>query len=343
MADQAKKLTYESAGVSIEEGDALVSRLAKTNKAIGGFSGAFPLDVAGMKKPQILAATDGVGTKLLIAQKTGKHDTIGIDLVAMVVNDLIVCGAKPLFFLDYYATGKLTKEEGDGVLSGIQKGCEIAGIPLIGGETAEMPGLYEPGHFDLAGFGVGVIDEENIIDGSQIKEGDAVIGISSSGVHSNGFSLVRAVIDHAGLSYDSIPEFTDQTLGDVLLTPTNIYVEFVLKLQKQIKINAMCHNTGGGLKGNLERVLPEHIDLEVDRNSWKQPDIFPYLRTKGNIDKDEMFKVFNMGIGYIVITDQSSAEQVMTTAQEFGFEAWNIGKAIKGSGKVNDQKTGTET
>lgn len=326
----SKPLTYEGAGVSIAEGDALVARLAKSNRNIGGFSGAFPLDVKGMKRPVLLASTDGVGTKLLIAQQLRRIDTIGIDLVAMVINDLLVAGARPLFFLDYYATGKLTAAEGDAVLAGIRAGCEEAGIPLLGGETAEMPGMYAPGHFDLAGFGVGVADKSRLIDGSAVKPGDAILGIASSGIHSNGYSLVRAAVERAGLSLGRRYAPIDGKLGEVLLRPTRIYARAVAALLRVARPTAMAHVTGGGLEGNLVRVLPANARAVIDAESWEVPPIFGFLAGRGGIETAEMRRVFNMGIGYVVVCREKDAAKCLGTLRRRGEQAWRIGKIVRG-------------
>ncbi len=323
------KLSYADSGVSIEEGDALVKRLARKNKHIGGFSGAWPLATKGMRKPVLLASTDGVGTKLLVAQRAGKLDTIGIDLVAMVVNDLIVSGAKPLFFLDYYATGKLNAKESDAILRGISRGCEEAGIPLLGGETAEMPGVYEPGHFDLAGFGVAIADGAKMVDGSKVKPGNAIIGVASSGIHSNGYSLVRAAAKRARL--DMKKEYgLGASLEDVLLAPTRIYVRAVAAMMEDVRPLAMSHITGGGLPGNLVRVLPKDCMATIDARSWEAPAVFGLLREKGDIERDEMFRVFNMGIGYAIVVPKTKAKRAIAILEAQGERAWTIGEIRKG-------------
>ncbi|MGF1573935.1 MAG: phosphoribosylformylglycinamidine cyclo-ligase [Sumerlaeia bacterium] len=327
------KLTYEKAGVSIKEGDAFVERIAAKNKGIGGFSGLFPLNVEGMKNPTLLASTDGVGTKLLIAQQLGKLDTIGIDLVAMVLNDLVVPGGLPLFFLDYYATGKLTSTEADAILEGIQAGCAQAQVPLLGGETAEMPGLYKPGHFDLAGFGVGVVDADAAIDGSAVAAGDVLIGVQSSGVHSNGYSLVRAILEHAKIELTTIPAGFEQSIGEVLLKPTIVYVELVKHLLKSLRPHAMCHITGGGLPGNLPRVLPKHLGIEIT-DSWEIPLIFKFLMKQGNVDLDEMYRVYNMGVGYVFVVSPAEVAEAKRLIGEKGFTCWEIGKVVADSHDV---------
>ncbi|MBX3728924.1 MAG: phosphoribosylformylglycinamidine cyclo-ligase [Candidatus Sumerlaeia bacterium] len=327
---QRKGLTYSQAGVSIAEGDALVARLAKNNKAIGGFSGLFDLNVRGMREPVLLASTDGVGTKLLVAQKLGKLDTVGIDLVAMVVNDLIVTGARPLFFLDYYATGKLTRAESDAVLAGVMAGCREADVPLLGGETAEMPGLYKPGDFDLAGFGVAVADRRRLVDGSTVQPGDVVIGVGSSGVHSNGFSLVRAIVKRARRSMGRRYEGLDATLGEALLRPTVIYVRAVRALLEAARPTAMAHITGGGLPGNVVRVLPKDARAVIDTSAWPLPPLFARLQEWGDVDRDEMFRVFNMGIGYVVVCRPGDATRCLKALEASGLPAWRIGEILRG-------------
>ncbi|MDK2970532.1 MAG: phosphoribosylformylglycinamidine cyclo-ligase [Candidatus Sumerlaeota bacterium] len=339
MKSSAKKekkpgLTYAKAGVSIEEGDALVARLASKNKLIGGFSGVFPLPVAGMKDPVILASTDGVGTKLLLAQKQKVLDTVGIDLVAMVVNDLIVSAARPLFFLDYYATGKLTQDEGDSVLAGILAGCKEAGIPLLGGETAEMPGLYKPGDFDLAGFAVGVADRADLIDGSNVRPGDVILGLDSTGVHSNGYSLVRAIVKEARLALGRTYRGLDGTLGEALLRPTRIYVRAILSLLDAVRPTAMAHITGGGLPGNLVRVLPKDAKAVIDTEAWVPPAVFALLREKGGVERDEMFRVFNMGIGYVVMCRPEEEAAALKSLARSGVVARRIGAIAKGRRQV---------
>jgi len=337
----AKSLTYAQSGVSISEGDALVDRLAKRSKYIGGFSGVFPLDLKGIKKPLLLASTDGVGTKIVLAQQLGKLDSIGIDLVAMVINDILVCGALPLFFLDYYATGKLTRKESDAVLEGILKGCEEAGIPLIGGETAEMPGLYKAGEFDLAGFGVGLADKDALIDGRKVKPGDVVIGVESSGVHSNGYSLVRAIIHEGGLDpRKAYPEVDAKaTLGDVLLRPTRIYARMVAKLMEKAEPAAMAHITGGGLAGNLERVIPEGCAVIIDPAAWPAPPIFDFLQERGAVASDEMRQVFNMGIGFVIVTRPRRVAETLETIAKSGEKGHVIGIVEAGKQGVRYGKT----
>lgn len=331
-----KAVTYEDAGVSIREADKLVAFLREKNRNIGGFSGLFPLPMNGMKKPMLVASTDGVGTKLLVAKTVGDLSTIGIDLVAMVVNDLVTCGAKPLFFLDYYATGKLKTTEAKRVISGIIKGCEEAGCVLLGGETAEMPGLYQPGDFDLAGFGVGIVDAANVIDGSKVKTGDIVVGFESSGLHSNGFSLARrTLIDHCGMELNTRVKELGSTLGAALLRPTKIYARLVAQLQRaKVQVKAMAHITGGGIPGNLNRVLSSKVDAVVYKNRWDTPHIFKMIQLCGPVDYTEMLKTFNMGIGFVAIVPVSEHNKVLRAAKAAGENAHVIGEIIKGTGKV---------
>lgn len=325
--------TYADAGVSIAEGDAFAERLRAINPAIGGFSGGVPLSVGGMKRPFLVASTDGVGTKLLLARKLRRLDTIGIDLVAMVVNDLVVCGAKPLMFLDYYATSKLVAAEADAVVSGIVAGCAEAGSPLVGGETAEMPGLYRDGDFDLAGFAVGLVDRAAVVDGCRVRPGDVVLGLASSGVHSNGYSLVRAVVSNKRLDLAKEYDGLGEPLGDALLRPTRIYVKPILRLLKSIRPTAMAHITGGGLAGNLVRVLPDGARAVLDRASWTEPPVFRFLAERGGIDDAEMDRVFNRGVGYAVVVrrkDAASAKRILKRAGEAVFELGRIESGERG-------------
>lgn len=330
MTKKPGGLTYAQSGVDIGEGDAFVERLKKKVASIGGFSGAFPLELGGISEPVLLASTDGVGTKLLIAQKLGILQTIGIDLVAMVVNDLLVNGARPLFFLDYYATGRLTKAEGDAVLAGILAGCEEAQMALLGGETAEMPGLYKPGDFDLAGFGVGLADRRKLIDGSEVQPGDTVVGLASSGIHSNGYSLVRAIVKRARLGLRRTYKELDAPLGEVLLRPTQIYVRPVLTVLEKLRPAGMAHITGGGLPGNLVRVLPRGARAVLWRDSWPVPAIFERLADWGGVDDEEMARVFNMGIGYTIVCRKKDTDNCLGSLKESGVQAWQIGEIVSG-------------
>jgi len=310
-------LTYADAGVDIDAGNELVQRikpLAKstsrpgTDSDLGGFGGLFDLKAAGFDDPVLVAATDGVGTKLKIAIETGNVATVGIDLVAMCVNDLIVQGAEPLFFLDYFATEHLEVEHAAQVVSGIAEGCRQAGCALIGGETAEMPGLYAKGDFDLAGFSVGAAERNALLPSSDIKPGDVLIGLPSTGVHSNGFSLVRKIVENEGLSWDAPAPFAPgQTLGEAFLTPTKIYVKETLPLIQAGLVKALCHITGGGLPENLPRILPERVGAKVRAASWDRPAVFTWLQKAGGIDDFEMLRTFNSGIGMVLVV---SAEEL---------------------------------
>lgn len=335
----SSRITYKDSGVDIHEADRLVDYLKTKNKAIGGFSGLFPLTAAkGMKKPMLVASTDGVGTKLLLAKSLKDYSTIGIDLVGMVVNDMAVCGARPLFFLDYYATGKLTLKEGKEIIDGILEGCAQAGCPLIGGETAELPGLYAPGDFDLAGFAVGVVDGEKALTGKSIKSGDVVFGLASSGVHSNGYSLVRKVlIEKAKLPLNKkMKELGGRTLGKALLEPTRIYTALVNKiLDKKVPVKAFAHITGGGIPGNLNRVLPGKVDAFVEDGSWPVPPVFDLIEKHGPVDRQEMMKTFNMGLGMMGVIAEKDLPQLQKIAKSLKEEIYVVGKIGKGTGLVH--------
>jgi len=331
-------LTYKDAGVDIDAGNELVNRIKGAVKSthrdgvisdLGGFGGLFELAAHKYKQPILVSGTDGVGTKLKLAHQLNIHDTIGIDLVAMCVNDVIVQGAEPLFFLDYFATGKLDVNDSAAVVTGIAEGCKQAGAALIGGETAEMPGMYADGEYDLAGFCVGVADKESIITGDKVKAGDSIIGLHSSGVHSNGFSLVNKLIEQKGLSlHDS---FSGSTLGESLLTPTKIYVKVILELIQQCEIHGLCHVTGGGITENLPRVLPDSLMAEIKLNAWKRLAIFDWIQQQGNVAEEEMLRVFNCGIGMIVITPNKHASQVLATCKEHNINADIIGQVNTGN------------
>ncbi|MEQ8248456.1 MAG: phosphoribosylformylglycinamidine cyclo-ligase [Alphaproteobacteria bacterium] len=325
-------LTYRDSGVDIDAGNALVDRIkpmaASTARpgasaGLGGFGAIFDPKAAGYKDPLLISTTDGVGTKLLIANAVGRHDSVGIDLVAMCVNDLIVQGAEPTFFLDYFASAKLSVDVAADVVSGIAAGCREAGCALVGGETAELPGLYAPGDYDLAGFAVGVVERDGLITGERIAAGDVVLGLASSGVHSNGFSLVRKIVDMAGLSYeDDAPFAPGVALGDALLTPTRLYVRSCLAPMKDGLIKGAAHITGGGLLENIPRVLPAGLGVALDRGSWKRPPIFSWLAQTGGVDEAEMLRTFNCGIGMalVVATEHvARATAALTTAGEAVF------------------------
>jgi phosphoribosylformylglycinamidine cyclo-ligase len=330
-----ESLNYKSAGVDIEAGDALVERIkpiaAKTRTpgvmaGLGGFGSLFELPLDRYQNPILVSGTDGVGTKLKLAIDMNIHNTVGIDLVAMCVNDIVVQGAESLFFLDYFATGKLDVDTAAAVIEGIGKGCELAGAALVGGETAEMPGMYADGEYDLAGFCVGIVEKDQLIDGSKVKVGDQLIGISSSGPHSNGYSLIRKIIEITNSSLTD--PFNDKSLGETLLEPTRIYVKPLLKLLSHIKVHALAHITGGGITENLPRVLPKGIDAKIDLNSWQMPEIFQWLQSKGNISLSDMLTTFNCGIGMIVCVDPQDAAITIKVLQEQGETAFVIGSCV---------------
>lgn len=334
-----KSSTYKDAGVDIDAGNRFVQMIKPLVKAttrpevltdIGGFGGLFSLNADKYKKPTLVASTDGVGTKLKLAFMTDKHDTVGIDLVAMCVNDIIVQGAEPLFFLDYLATGKLSPEKATEIVKGISDGCVQAGCALIGGETAEMPGMYGDGEYDLAGFTVGVVDNDRIIDGSTITVGDKVIGIASTGLHSNGFSLARKVFfERIGLTVDSLLPELKQPLGLELLTPTRIYVKTILNLLRDFQIKGMAHITGGGLTENLPRVLPRQCQAVIEKASWPKPVIFELLREGGEIEEAEMYRTFNYGIGMALVVPAKEADDVMVRLSGLKEQAFLIGEIAK--------------
>lgn len=327
-------LSYKDAGVDIDAGNALIERIKGVAKrtrrpevmaGLGGF-GALCEIPEGYKKPVLVSGTDGVGTKLRLAMDANKHDTIGIDLVAMCVNDLIVCGAEPLFFLDYYATGKLNIDIAADVVSGIGHGCELSACSLVGGETAEMPGMYEGEDYDLAGFCVGVVEKDELIDGSKVNSGDTLIAISSSGPHSNGYSLIRKVIEHSGADLGQAVSADDPTtLADALLTPTRIYVKSILKLIKTLPVHAISHITGGGLLENIPRVLPAQTAAIIDTESWQLPAIFNWIQQQGNINATEMYRTFNCGVGMIICVSKDNVDTALKTLQDSGENAWVIG------------------
>ena len=336
-------LTYKDAGVDIEKADEFVNQIKGFVKEtfnknvitpIGGFAGAYLLEIAKYKEPVITSSTDGVGTKLKIAQALDKHDTIGIDLVAMCVNDLVTTTSKPLFFLDYFATGKLEPHVAVDVVKGIAEGCKQAECALIGGETAEMPGMYKDGEYDLAGFAVGVVEKEKMLDGSKTEEGDVLVAVSSSGIHSNGYSLVRKLIEIKGYKYkDKIEEF-GKTLGEELLTPTKIYVKTVLSLVDKVNLKAIAHITGGGIPGNLIRVINDGLTAVIEEKSIKGLPIFKWIQKEGNIPKEEMFKTFNMGVGLILVVDKNDVNKALEILKQNGEYAYIIGKLEKGEKAV---------
>ena len=329
-----RRLTYQAAGVDRLLADRLIEKLIplirSTNRPgvvgeVGGFGGLFEAPGRGLKRPLLVASTDSVGTKLLVAIAVGKHDTVGIDVVAMNVNDILCCGAEPLFFLDYFATGGIEPQVYADVLRGVVRGCKLAGCALIGGETAEMPGLYKKGDYDLAGFTVGVVDGARLIDGRRIRPGDAVIGLKSSGLHSNGFSLARKVFSKKELA---------GRWGRRLLAPTIIYVKPVLKLMRQVRVLGVAHITGSGFEGNMPRVLPHGISVRIDRAAWRVPEIFREIQRRGHVDEREMFDTFNMGIGMVVIVRAAEAGRACRALQAQGIRTCLLGQTVKGNGHV---------
>ena len=334
-------LSYRDAGVDIDAGDDLVERIKplvrRTQRpgclgGIGGFGGLFELPTDRYEKPVLVSGTDGVGTKLKLAIALDCHDTIGIDLVAMCVNDILVVGAEPLFFLDYFATAALSPTQAESVISGIATGCEMAGAALIGGETAEMPGMYQSGDYDLAGFCVGVVEKKGMIDGKDICAGDQVIGLASSGLHSNGYSLARAIVDRSTASLDRLIEAN--TLGEVLLAPTRVYVRSILDLLKACPIRGIAHITGGGLPGNIPRVLPDGLECHIDPNAWHHPEIFRWLQSEGQVTNEEMWRTFNCGIGLIIIVAPETAPQAKALLEESGETVFHIGEIQAGRAGV---------
>lgn len=347
MTDRADSsrtsLSYRDAGVDIEAGNALVDRIkphaAKTRRpgvmaGLGGFGSLFELPLDRYKQPVLVSGTDGVGTKLRLAIESGIHNTIGIDLVAMCANDIAVLGAEPLFFLDYYATGKLDVDVAESVVSGIAEGCLLAGAALVGGETAEMPSMYEDGDYDLAGFCVGVVEKDNVIDGSKVAAGDKLIGLASSGPHSNGYSLIRKILERSGQALDEA--FDGGTLGDKLLAPTRIYVKSLLELNNKISIHALSHITGGGLLENIPRVLPADKKAVIAADSWQRPAVFDWLQQQGNVEDSEMYRTFNNGIGMVVVVSAEQADTALSLLHGLGEEASLIGK-------IEDRSTDEES
>ncbi len=347
-------MDYREAGVDVEAGRAFVERIRNlvqsTHRSevlggLGGFSGCFQLPT-GYREPVLVSGTDGVGTKLKLAQDLNCHNTVGIDLVAMCVNDVLTSGAEPLFFLDYLATGKLNAEQLTQVVAGVVEGCRLAGCALLGGETAEMPGFYQPGEYDIAGFCVGIVEKSQLLDGSQVQVGDVAIGLASRGVHSNGFSLVRKIVEESpagdkgailsSLSWDSRPELlAGQSLGEVLLTPTQIYVKPILDARHAgIDIHGMAHITGGGLPENLPRCLGAGQSVQIDSNSWVIPPIFQWIAETGQVSVESMFNTFNMGIGFVVLVPPAQSEQTRSWFESQDIAAYAIGEVIEGVGEV---------
>jgi phosphoribosylformylglycinamidine cyclo-ligase len=336
--------TYKQAGVDIDAGDAFVERIkpyaARTVRpevvaGVGGFGGLFALPPGRYREPVLVAGTDGVGTKLKVAFQAGRHGTVGIDLVAMSVNDILTCGAEPLFFLDYFATGRLEVDAAAEVVKGIAQGCEQAGCTLLGGETAEMPGFYARGEYDLAGFCVGVVERSDIIDGRTVAPGDALIGLPSSGLHSNGYSLARKVLlEDAKLALDAVPEGLDRPLADALLEPTRIYVRDAQALMKAVKVKGFAHITGSGLPGNLPRCLPEGTRAVLEEKAWKRPPIFELIQRLGRVERKEMYDTFNMGLGLVAVVAKTDVPAALAALKARGVEAAEVGRVEAGQGEA---------
>ncbi|MGY6529205.1 MAG: phosphoribosylformylglycinamidine cyclo-ligase [Cyanobacterium sp.] len=333
-------MDYKQAGVDIEAGREFVNKIGSAVEStyrqgvlggLGGFGGCFEIP-SGYKQPVLISGTDGVGTKLKIAHQLNRHDTVGIDLVAMCVNDILTSGAEPLFFLDYLATGKLNPHQLEEVVVGIAEGCKESGCALLGGETAEMPGFYQVGEYDLAGFCVGIVEKASILDGKDVQIGDQAIALSSSGIHSNGFSLVRKIIEVSGLNWEDKPEeLGGLTLGETCLTPTRIYVKPILKaLGNNLGIKAMAHITGGGIPENLPRCLPDNLSIEVNLNSWQIPPIFQWLAKTGKVNQQDMLDTFNMGVGFVVIVPPHKVKETMEFFEGENIPSYHIGKVIAG-------------
>lgn len=345
MTENKKGLTYADAGVDIEAGNKAVHLMKDTVRStfrpevltdIGGFGGFFALNKDKYQEPVLVSGTDGVGTKLRVAMLTGRHDTVGIDAVAMCVNDILVQGAEPLFFLDYLAVGRLVPEQVAAIVSGVAEGCRQAGCALIGGETAEMPGFYEPQEYDIAGFAVGVVERSRIIDGRDINPGDLVIGLPSSGLHSNGYSLARKVLlEIAGYGVDTYLEKLGRTVGEEMLEPTRIYVKAVLPLLNRFRIKGLAHITGGGLTENVPRVLPEGTGVEFRLGSWPVLPVFDLIREAGNVTAGEMLRTFNMGIGMVAVVAREEAGAVMADLSDRGEASYLIGEVVKGNREVS--------
>ena len=342
-----EKLTYKDAGVDIDAGNRSVELIKNSVRAtyrpevlgdLGGFGGLFALNSGKYKEPVLVSGTDGVGTKLKLAFMLDKHDTIGQDAVAMCVNDILVQGAEPLFFLDYLAVGKLLPEQVADVVTGVAGACKESGCALIGGETAEMNGFYPEGEYDIAGFAVGVVEKSKLITSAKVKEGDVILGLPSSGVHSNGYSLVRRIVfDHKGFKGDEYMEELGKTIGEELLTPTRLYPKSCLPLIEKFDIHGMVHITGGGFYENIPRALPEELAVEIDTSKWKMPAIFRLLQQWGNVDWPEMYRTFNMGIGMILIVSAEEAEAVKAHLQDADETVYEIGKVVKGNHDVTLQ------
>jgi len=336
-----QSLSYRESGVDIDAGNELVERIKPAIKSthragcigsIGGFGGLFELPLERYRNPLLVSGTDGVGTKLKLAIELGIYDSIGIDLVAMCANDIAVLGAEALFFLDYYATGRLEVEQAEQVIEGIAAGCRQAGCALIGGETAEMPGIYQPRDFDLAGFCVGIVERDRVIDGSRLKTGNRLVALASSGPHSNGFSLIRKIIEITGA--DLSQDCGGQSLADALITPTRIYVRNLLSVSSLCQVNAIAHITGGGLVDNIPRVLPDNLSACIELSSWRQPPIFSWLQQAGNIEALEMMRTFNCGVGMVLAIDVEQEQQCLQQLESLGETAWVIGEIVERGGKA---------
>lgn len=326
-------MKYRDSGVSIDAGNAFAKRIKpiaeRTHGAhvlggLGGFGALYELPIERYPKPVLVSATDGVGTKLKLAMRLARHDSIGIDLVAMCVNDIIVSGAEPLYFLDYFATSALNPARAEAVISGIARGCTLAGCALVGGETAEMPGMYAAGEYDLAGFAVGVVDKDKMLDSARVRAGDVILGVASSGAHSNGFSLIRKILERSG--DDLSQPFADSTLGETLLKPTRIYVKSLLRLLSEVQVSAIAHITGGGLLDNPPRVLPPGVVAEIHKSSWETPMIFNWLQEHGNLAEQEMLRTFNCGIGMVVVVGCADATRATTMLEGAGETVFEIGQ-----------------
>jgi len=340
MTNPEKSLSYRDAGVDIDAGNELVERIKPAVKStlrpevltgLGGFGALFEMNLDHWREPLLVSGTDGVGTKLVLARQLGQHGTIGIDLVAMCVNDILTCGAEPLFFLDYFATGKLHLDEAQAVIEGIAEGCRLAGCALIGGETAEMPGMYGAGEYDLAGFSVGAVERSELMDGSRIVAGHRILGLASSGPHSNGYSLIRKVIERSGVDLETTingPAGSPVSLGQALLAPTRIYVKPVLKMLRTLQIDGLAHITGGGLTENITRVLPEGLGIEINTNAWSMPEVFAWLQENGAITDPEMLRTFNCGIGMVMIVPEHEAGNIGEQARAMDIECFDIGLVI---------------
>ena len=342
--DEREGLSYRDAGVDIDAGNELVERIKPAVKStlrpevltgLGGFGALFRMDFDRWREPLLVSGTDGVGTKLMLARQLGRHDTIGIDLVAMCVNDILTCGAEPLFFLDYFATGKLDLDEAEAVVNGIAEGCRQAGCALIGGETAEMPGMYAEGDYDLAGFAVGAVERDEVLDGSRIDVGHRILGMASSGPHSNGYSLIRKVIERSGDDLDRMisgAEGEKVALGAALLQPTRIYVRPVLDMLRGGGIDGLAHITGGGLTENVIRILSEDLGIEIDTGSWPRTEVFDWLQDRGGISEAEMLRTFNCGIGMVMVVPPQESERLITESERLGVRCYDIGRVVSADG-----------